>query len=266
MDNELSNQSNKLEEEEYQFSPEAESNSAAFAASPTAATKANNIFDKLKRKNLLIGAGVIVVVFIVYKLADVLFATTGSHHVPPPVTAAAITPIPATPTQLVAPPSNGSSGQSSMAPMQPAVSDAVNNRLSDIASRQADYQAGLEKLNSQLSDMQNSLSALNNQVSSLSSAMQTLASQFAAQQAAVEATKKAAQKKIAQQKAAPKPIYFARSMIPGRAWLLTQNGETVTVSVGNNLPGYGTVISIDPVQGTVTTSTGAIIGYSPGDS
>jgi intracellular multiplication protein IcmG len=254
MDNEFSKQADKTEEEEYQFSPETEATSTAFAATSTATDK-TNIIDKLKRKNILIGVGVLVVIFIVYKLADVLFTTSSFHHAvstTPAVTT--ITPVLPTTTQTV--------------PPAPAASEVMNNRLSDIASRQADYQAGLDKVNSQLNDMQSSLSALNTQVANLSNAVQTVASQLAAQQAAAEAAKQAAQKKIAQQKAhpAPKPVYFARSMIPGRAWLLTQNGETITVSVGNNLPGYGVVLAIDPIQGTITTSTGAIIGYSPGDS
>jgi len=57
------------------------------------------------------------------------------------------------------------------------------------------------------------------------------------------------------------PIYYLQGMVPGRAWLVLENGNTVTVDVGDTLPGYGKVTEISPVQGLVRTSNGAIIRY-----
>jgi intracellular multiplication protein IcmG len=47
--------------------------------------------------------------------------------------------------------------------------------------------------------------------------------------------------------------------IPGRAWLLGADGETSTVTEGDEIPGYGRVTKIDPAGGMVTTSSGRVI-------
>jgi intracellular multiplication protein IcmG len=55
--------------------------------------------------------------------------------------------------------------------------------------------------------------------------------------------------------------YFVSAVLPGRAWLKGADGTTVTVIVGNTLPGYGKVLSIDPYSGVVRT-THAVLRYS----
>jgi intracellular multiplication protein IcmG len=57
----------------------------------------------------------------------------------------------------------------------------------------------------------------------------------------------------------PKLIYYIRAMIDGRAWLIGSNGLTESVTVGDPVPGYGIVKSIDPVENAITTSSGKII-------
>lgn len=248
-------------EEEYHFSPEGETTNAFTATDTTADAAKTNVVERLKRKNILIVLGVIVVAFSVYKLFDVLLATHVTPHEP-------ATPVVATPAFPTAAQLAPTATSATPAPALPQASVVTNSRLSDLESKQAEYQAGLDKLNSQMNEIQSSLTSMDAQLSSLSTSVQTLATQFAAQQAEVAAAKQAAEKRLVQRKARPviKPVYYVRSMIPGRAWLATGDGGTVTVSVGDNLPGYGVVQVIDPVQGTLTTSAGAIIGFSPGDS
>ena len=60
--------------------------------------------------------------------------------------------------------------------------------------------------------------------------------------------------------------YFIQALIPGRAWLVGENGATVTVNVGSRLPGYGIIRVIDTNLGRVATSSGKIIIYSQRDS
>lgn len=59
--------------------------------------------------------------------------------------------------------------------------------------------------------------------------------------------------------------YFVKAMIQGRAWLITSDGATFTISSGDNLPGYGQILSIDPDKGVVMTSSGRVINYMPQD-
>jgi hypothetical protein len=57
----------------------------------------------------------------------------------------------------------------------------------------------------------------------------------------------------------PKSTYNVQAIIPGRAWLKSDNGETVTVAEGDILKNYGRVMKIDPYDGIVQIDTGTHI-------
>jgi hypothetical protein len=54
----------------------------------------------------------------------------------------------------------------------------------------------------------------------------------------------------------PKSAYSVQAIIPGRAWLKSDNGETVTVAEGDILKNYGKIIKIDPYDGVVQIDAG----------
>lgn len=56
--------------------------------------------------------------------------------------------------------------------------------------------------------------------------------------------------------AVTKPLYSVQAIIPGRAWLKSEAGETVTVAEGDVLREYGRVTKIDPYDGFVSIDTG----------
>jgi intracellular multiplication protein IcmG len=56
--------------------------------------------------------------------------------------------------------------------------------------------------------------------------------------------------------AEPKQIYTVQAIIPGRAWLKSDVGDTVTVAEGDILRDYGRVTKIDPYDGVVVIDTG----------
>lgn len=63
---------------------------------------------------------------------------------------------------------------------------------------------------------------------------------------------------------APKKNIVSQSMtihaiIPGRAWLRTQEGKTLSVAEGDMLGEYGKILKIDAPTGTVITSSGVTI-------
>jgi intracellular multiplication protein IcmG len=58
-----------------------------------------------------------------------------------------------------------------------------------------------------------------------------------------------------------KKRYFVQAVIPGRAWLQAQDGSSITITVGDVIPGYGKVVSINPYSGTVITDSGEKINY-----
>jgi intracellular multiplication protein IcmG len=53
-----------------------------------------------------------------------------------------------------------------------------------------------------------------------------------------------------------KIAYNVQAIIPGRAWLKSDNGETVTVTEGDMIKGVGRVTKIDPYDGLVEINSG----------
>jgi len=66
--------------------------------------------------------------------------------------------------------------------------------------------------------------------------------------------------------ATPPAQYFLQAIIPGRAWLISTNGDTVTVREGTRISSYGVVRFIDAKRGRVLTSSGQVIRFSQEDS
>jgi hypothetical protein len=67
--------------------------------------------------------------------------------------------------------------------------------------------------------------------------------------------------------AIPKVTYTVQAIIPGRAWLKADSGDTVTVAEGDTLRDYGRITKIDPYDGVVEIDTGnKIIALSYGMS
>lgn len=60
--------------------------------------------------------------------------------------------------------------------------------------------------------------------------------------------------------------YFVKALIPGRAWLIAENGSTLTVRTGSIIPGYGVVTMVDVSQGRVLTNSGKVITFGQNDS
>jgi len=64
---------------------------------------------------------------------------------------------------------------------------------------------------------------------------------------------------------APSVAYTVQAVIPGRAWLKSDAGDTVTVAEGDILREYGRISKIDPYDGVVEINTGhKIIALSYG--
>lgn len=64
----------------------------------------------------------------------------------------------------------------------------------------------------------------------------------------------------------PPVRYFLQAVIPGRAWVLNSNGDTLTVREGTRIADYGVVRYIDAKRGRVLTSSGKMIKFSQDDS
>jgi hypothetical protein len=55
--------------------------------------------------------------------------------------------------------------------------------------------------------------------------------------------------------------YVVHAIIPGRAWLRDQQQKIFSITEGQELEGYGKVLTIDPKLGTVILSSGQVLRY-----
>jgi len=106
---------------------------------------------------------------------------------------------------------------------------------------------------------------LQQELRELSASMRNIESQWHQREQAEERARRAAQAAKAaklKKKEGPGPEAFANpsltvyAIIPGRAWLKTPAGKTITVSEGDAVGEYGKVVKVDAVNGTVITSSG----------
>jgi|GEM_PF-4861965 hypothetical protein len=229
---------NPSDEEEYKFhEPESEPHSTA-----THTVASSHAFERINRQHIIFGVIFIFLVYGAYKLLNQLFHTAFTKL----QTVEKI--------QQVIPKQN--------ATINPHVNEEVaTDRLAHLAQGQAEVQSAVHSLDSQISDVQTSLQSLNTQLTQVNDELQDLhTNQELLMQKQTKPVKKDEKKKEA-----PKAIYYVRAMIPGRVWFTAQDGSMLTLGVGDTLAGYGSIDSIDPEQGIVTLSSGAVIGYNPND-
>jgi len=128
--------------------------------------------------------------------------------------------------------------------------EAKSNALDQTITQQ---QQTITQLQSNMETLQESMNTLTTSVSALTQKFDMMDSKL---------TKPAA-KKLSQAVSAPPPItYFVRAMVPGRAWLQASNGSTLSVAVGNEVPGHGTVSNVALGAGQVMTSDGSVFTYN----
>lgn len=129
-----------------------------------------------------------------------------------------------------------------------------NARLS--GQLQAEYAQRINEYQSQNKNLQDQVQTLNGRVANMETEMnqliQTLTQQF--QQAGSTTPGAAApQAAVPVEQAGPPPRipYSVQAIIPGRAWLRSSNGDTLTVAEGDEIKGIGRVTKIDPYDGVV---------------
>lgn len=145
-------------------------------------------------------------------------------------------------------------------PNHSALIDTVR-KLETASQEQRETVAGLQGRFDQVSNQMDALSqeqaqlnqTLNNLTQSLKTLTQTVGG-LAAKQAGTGAKK------------TTKPVvFYLKAIVPGRAWILSDDGLSESVGVGTTVPQYGTVEKIDADRGMVLTSSGKIIEYGPND-
>lgn len=115
--------------------------------------------------------------------------------------------------------------------------------------------------NKAMGGLQHDISSLSAAVQALKSQMQTMQEEKIKQEAAriEQSTKRALRAKKEVSLDVSNPSLTVYAIIPGRAWLRSQNGKTTTVVEGDQIGEYGKVLKIDAGNGVVITSSGATL-------
>jgi intracellular multiplication protein IcmG len=217
-------------------------------------------------RNGLIALGFLILVFIMYQFIAMLIPSKKSS------TAMKITPI-AESKAFVAPPKPAVvfNPPPVQAPVKEAApSSAVTNQLVTIEREQHDISTSVNTLGNQLTTVSTDLADLTAQLKQMNGVLTTLNDKVTSQAQEIErlhqAQLKMKQRQAKHRQAAEQMAYALQAVIPGRAWLIDDNGFTLTVREGTSIPGYGVVQSIDAQQGRVMTSSGRVIRFSQADS
>ena len=140
---------------------------------------------------------------------------------------------------------------------------ALETQVNQLQSAQAQSSAQITTLINEYQNLADKYTALQSQLVDIRSGINAVSMQLAQMQSAAKEVKKVEHKPAA---AAPKITYTLKALVPGRAWLQASNNTTVTVKVGDQLAGYGTINAINTSQGWVATSSGKYITYGADDA
>lgn len=150
----------------------------------------------------------------------------------------------------------------------------INERISGLEQKSAENTSHINSLSHGISNIQNDVEGLNNSITGLLAAVKS--QQTSRPPQALYPTQNN-QQPVSMPKGPQKSnyvndtperfqqsqrvSYFVQAIIPGRAWLKDSEGRIISVTKNDMVPGFGTVVSIDPRNGFVTTSSGVKLEY-----
>jgi len=145
--------------------------------------------------------------------------------------------------------------------------NTINRKMATLQLSQENTRSDVATLSSQVSGMSGSMSSLSNSVAELNTLVSSLNNKLESQSSEID--KLSAQ--IARAKKAKTPHhverrpelkYYIQAVIPGRAWLISSTGQTITVREGSSVRGYGEIKLIDSMQSKIITSSGKVIRFA----
>lgn len=173
--------------------------------------------------------------------------------------AAPIVTVEAAPYQPAAAPTFGAPQMP--AGVEPAMNNLNNQANAAINQLQSEYDQRLRDFANQNRALQDQVQTLNSRISTLETQLSQITNALTHEnqnQAVPRApgTSFNAAPGVQNQAAELKSSYNVQAIIPGRAWLRAENGETVTVTEGDMIKDLGRVSKIDPYDGVVEVNTG----------
>lgn len=146
----------------------------------------------------------------------------------------------------------------------------LDSKFSELMDAMGSLNQGMSQVTRELSTINDSVQKLNKDVKTLKSQVQTPQQSSAPQalqrplsegdmQPIYSVNKYETKPAAPSQTMSGTPTMSVHAIIPGRAWLKSKDGSTITVTEGDTLDRYGKVLVIDASNGVVITSSGATL-------
>ena len=125
------------------------------------------------------------------------------------------------------------------------------------------YSSEMPKVN----EMEAKINQLNQAISGLQSALLSLTGSAVRLSEKVTRLEKMNQAQKKQNDINPLPVFYLQSLVSGRAWIYAAiGGNTMSVKLGDTIPGYGQVKKIDFHKGIIWTTSDRQIQYGNNDN
>ena len=167
--------------------------------------------------------------------------------------------------ELSAAPAQTAPAAAAPAAVQTVVDPQVIDQLTSLKQDAVTNSSVIRQLQGQVQDFNNSLNQTRASQQQLNQSLMILVGQV--QQLTTEvkvlAQPKPVKVAVAAPKAKPAPVitFQIRAVVPGRAWIVGSDGQSQSVAVGDHVPQYGSVQSIDADAGVVLTTSGKTIKF-----
>ncbi|MDO8954492.1 MAG: hypothetical protein Q7V63_06565 [Gammaproteobacteria bacterium] len=170
----------------------------------------------------------------------------------------------AVPTPIATTPANIIMTQQDMKTLMEGFAKVVNQNSQDIFTKMQDLEGLVQDVGQASLAQQKQTVQVVNTLGNMQKSMQTLSANLAAYNKNMIIVAKELDKTqqqlallLAEQSATVQKLTL-RAVVPGRAWLVDDQGNTTTVVLGTALANYGTVVNIDSGKGEVVMSTGYV--------
>lgn len=139
----------------------------------------------------------------------------------------------------------------------------MGSQVNDLSTKSIQNKRDVNVLTNNVRQMEKSMESMNDVVVQLTDEVTGLTKQVNALKTQQDIQKRAMIKKTQMK---PKD-YYITAMVPGRAWVKsTDSNQGISIRVGDKLPTYGKISSIDSDNGVIITTSGRIIKFGANDS
>lgn len=185
-----------------------------------------------------------------------------ANMTPMPTMNAEPTPPAAQPAVIVVPAAASTASAEKIAMLQEENAKLMQQIKSDASARMATYEAQTTTLQGKVQELNLRLTSLETTLARLGRLVQEMKTHnrpIEGTMPPVPSDAQVMQASPVNKYLAPHMAYSVQAIIPGRAWLKSDAGDTVTVAEGDVLKDYGRIMKIDPYDGVVQIDTGTKI-------